>query len=250
MRVQIAIVLALCGLLVGGALLWHTVVGPGKAPGTPPVASPLQIEEPAGFATIGNPVRVVGGAPNASSVEVTVVDNNGGVMATATLEVSRGRFEGRVWYRFPETPLGRVRVRGPGGTVSAVVTFPVERTPVAISFIPKDAADPCEASVTVARTVVGSATWGAIEELLRGPFDIERERFISVVPAGTRLLAIEETERTVRLVFSSDLDHNIGGSCLVGSIRRQIETTAAAASGGKGVIIAVQGKPDAEVLQP
>lgn len=245
-----ALILAACGLLIGGALLWNHLAQPGPVPGSQPGATSLQIEQPLGFATIGNPVRVVGAAANTNLVDVTVVDNNGGVLATTTLEVSRGRFDGQVWYRATETPVGRVRVRGPGGTTSAVVTFPSERASVAVSFVPKNADDPCAASVAVTRTVVGSATWGAIEELLRGPFDAERERMMSMVPVGTRLVEIEETERTVRLVFSPELDRNIGGSCLVGAIRRQIQTTAAAASGGKGVIIAVQGKPDDEVLQP
>lgn len=249
MQRNVAILLVIMALGVAGALVWNSIRSSADG------GTGLQIitVEPAGFARIQNPVQVSGTASGQKTVEVQVVDHNGSVRATTTLVVSNGMFSGEVWYQFPDTPLGAVVVRAAEVESRTAVTFPEDHQVVRIFFTPQQTPtdqDPCEALVARDRVVTGNTLRGALEELVRGPFDDERATDVSQLPAGTRLVAIDEQTDRVRLVFSAELDRGVAGSCRVGSIRRQITATVAEHLGSKELIIAVEGKPDEEVLQP
>lgn len=237
------------GLLLLAALVWHRVANAPAGGNEPTVA--LSLTAPLGSTSIPNPVLVAGTARGVTSVRVTVEDYSGDWMASSSLPVVNGAFSGEVWYRAPSTVLGRVRVRAAEAETSATITFPEERHNIRAFFVPKvTSEDPCTALVARDRTVAGGALWGALQELLHGPFDLERNTDGTSIPAATRVISVVEDERSLRIVFSKELDENIGGACLVGSITRQIKATVAERVGQKEVIIAVEGKPDNEVLQP
>lgn len=247
-RTTIIIVSGIFFLLLA-ALVWNRVANPPV--NGPEPASQVSLSQPLNAANIGNPVLVSGTAQGVTHVEVIVEDYSGDWMATSSMPVINGTFSGEVWYRAPTTVLGRIRAQAAEAKTSIAVTFPAERQGVRAFFVPKTTTeDPCTALVARDRSVAGPALRGAIEELLRGPFDLERDSDSTSIPVGTRLLSMSEDARSVRLVFSKELDANIGGSCRVGSIARQIRATVTEEVGPKEVIIAVEGKPDNEVLQP
>lgn len=249
MQRSVVVVLVVTALGVAGALAWNSF----RSATVGDIGPQITITEPAGFTRIQNPVHVSGTVSGEDAVEVRVVDHNGAIRATTTLAVTGGMFSGEIWYRFPETPLGAVVVRAGGSEARAAVTFPEERQAVRIFFSPQTVSageDPCTALVARERVVVGNALEGALEELVRGPYDAERSTDTSQIPAGTKLLSIDEQTDHVRILFSAELDRGVAGSCRVGSIRRQITATVTERSGPKEIIIAIEGKPDEEVLQP
>lgn len=250
MQRNVAVLLVIMALGVAGALAWNSFRSASIQGESRP---DITMTEPLGFARIQNPVQVSGTVSGQKTVEVQVVDHNGSVRATTTLAVSNGMFSGEIWYQFPDTPLGAVVVQAAEAESRTAVTFSEDRQDVRIFFTPQQTPidqDPCEALVARDRVVTGNALRGALEELVRGPFNDERATDVSQLPAGTRLVAIDEQTDRVRLVFSVELDRGVAGSCRVGSIRRQITATVVEHLGSKELIIAVEGKPDEEVLQP
>jgi hypothetical protein len=91
----------------------------------------------------------------------------------------------------------------------------------------------------------------AIEALLEGPTENEKaEGFENSIPNNVKLKSVAaDAEGTVTADFNSRLDKGVGGSCRVGAIRSQIETTLKQFPEVREVVISVEGEID-EALQP
>ncbi len=91
----------------------------------------------------------------------------------------------------------------------------------------------------------------ALQELLEGPTEAELSMGLRTnIPEGTKLIRVTIDKGEARALFSPELDRGIGGSCLVTAIRGQIEETLMQFDTVTSVVISVEGKDDAEVLQP
>ncbi|MBP9758239.1 GerMN domain-containing protein [Candidatus Dojkabacteria bacterium] len=112
----------------------------------------------------------------------------------------------------------------------------------------------CEKSYEVTRNVpiTQAVAKAAIEELLTGPSKKETdEGFSSFIPTGTKLLSIKVQGDTITADFSKELDQNIGGSCYVGAIRGQIESTLKQFPNIKNVVLCREGMCQQDlILQP
>jgi hypothetical protein len=128
-------------------------------------------------------------------------------------------------------------------------------------YFPNSALDPkhldCGKVFPVRRAIAPStAPFGEakerLAELLKGPTDEEKAAgYFTTIPDGVTLVDASEVGTqggVARLVFSQELDAGVGGSCRVGAIRAQIETTAALP--GLQASIVAQGKTEATTLQP
>lgn len=114
------------------------------------------------------------------------------------------------------------------------------------------AATDCESVFPVRREVIGrdSLELAAVEELLRGPTTEEQERgFGTAVPEGVGVRSVTVNGGTITADFDEGLQQGVAGSCLVQSIRAQIEETLRQFSDIDEVMISVNGETE-EVLQP
>ena len=112
--------------------------------------------------------------------------------------------------------------------ITCVKVFPVDRV------IPRTQA--------VAKT--------AIEELLKGPSDAEKnEGYLTSINAGVKLNSISIDEGVAKADFDETMEQAIGGSCRVSAIRSQIEQTLKQFPTVQGVIISVNGRTE-DILQP
>lgn len=90
----------------------------------------------------------------------------------------------------------------------------------------------------------------AIEELLAGPNEKDSQAgFTTSINSQVKVLGISLNSGVLKIDFDKTIEQNIGGSCRVSAIRKQIERTAKQFNGVKKVIIAVEGRVD-DALQP
>jgi len=90
----------------------------------------------------------------------------------------------------------------------------------------------------------------AVEELLKGPTDIEKEGgFFTNINPDVKIndLIVQEGEAAVD--FNKTLEENVGGSCRTAAIRAQIIETLKQFPEIKEVIISVEGRTEG-ILQP
>ena len=109
----------------------------------------------------------------------------------------------------------------------------------------------CNVVFAVTRTVASTSAIAraTLEELLKGPSDDERKQgYASGSPQGTRLRDVVINNGTAEVDFSRELN-TAAGSCLVTSIRAQIERTLTQFPTVRRVVISVDGNPSG-VLQP
>lgn len=125
------------------------------------------------------------------------------------------------------------------------------------AFFINNATDPnrtdCTAVEAVTRSVpqTTAVARAALEQLLLGPSTAEKANgFVTSINSGVTIKALTITNGTAAVTFSKNLQTNVGGSCLVGGIRAQIEQTLKQFSSVKTVKISVEGVKDEEVLQP
>ncbi len=91
----------------------------------------------------------------------------------------------------------------------------------------------------------------ALEQLLAGPSAAEKASgFTTAINAGVTIKSLTITNGLAAVTFTKELQKNVGGSCLVTSIRAQIEQTLKQFSTVKTVQISVDGFKDEEILQP
>ena len=110
----------------------------------------------------------------------------------------------------------------------------------------------CQKTYSVARTSNKTQTplKTSIEELLKGPAHEELEAgFYTSINSGVKLNSAKIENNIAYLDFDSKLDEGVAGSCLVTSIRQQIETTAKQFPTVKEVVISINDRVE-PILQP
>ncbi len=121
-------------------------------------------------------------------------------------------------------------------------------------FVPTSQGDDvdCSAVEPVERTVpeTQSVAQSALAELLEGPTPSEQNKGLATsVPEGTELLSITVADGVARANFNENLDQNVGGSCMVQSIRSQITQTLTQFPTVDEVVISRNGQTEG-ILQP
>jgi hypothetical protein len=231
----------------------------------------IQVTEPDRNDEVGLPLTITGYArvfENSFHYRVKDADGtvlaDGHAMAAAPDSGKFGPFSISVMYQAPKGKTGTVEVlnfSAKDGSEENKVTIPVrfktvESQSVKVYF-GNSKEDPnamkCEEVYAVERRVpkTQAIARAALEELLQGVTTAEEEQgYFSSLQSGIKLLSLDIANGTATARFNSALDANVGGSCAVTSIRAQIEETLKQFSTVSRVVIEVEGKPTAEVLQP
>lgn len=90
----------------------------------------------------------------------------------------------------------------------------------------------------------------AVEELLKGPSDLERQAgFSTTISPGVTLQSIVIKNGVAKVDFNEALQFGVAGSCRVTAIRAQITQTLKQFSTVKDVVISINGKTK-DILQP
>jgi len=90
----------------------------------------------------------------------------------------------------------------------------------------------------------------AIEELLNGPTEIEKgNKYLTSINQGVTLNSIRIEDSTAYVDFDSQLENQVGGSCRVSLIRKQIEETLKQFPTINNVVISIEGRTE-DILQP
>lgn len=93
-------------------------------------------------------------------------------------------------------------------------------------------------------------SYSTLEKLLKGPNNEEKkEGYFTNINQGVEINSLDIENGIASVDFSSRIEENIGGSCLVLAIRSQIEKTLEQFESVNKVIISVEGKTE-EALQP
>ena len=117
--------------------------------------------------------------------------------------------------------------------------------------ITKGSNEDCSRVFAVSRTIPNAETFGpgAITELLKGPSARDKEAgFSTSINTGVLLQKFDIRDRVAYVDFSSRLSQT-GGSCMVESIRSQIETTLNSLPDIDSTTISVNGQTDG-ILEP
>lgn len=198
-----------------------------------------------------------------NTINYRLVDGNGmklveGFVTADTPDVGQaGDFEIRDFMLFaPKTVTGTLEVfeySAKDGSPIHIVKIPV-RLPTATMntkfFMPSgsttDCADVVPVELEVARSTLPVET-ALRTMLLVGPTMSSKR---TAIPVSTKLVSLKVSNGTATVVLSPELGNYGGGSCNVGAIRSQIETTLKQFSSVKNVVIIQQGKTAEETLQP
>lgn len=90
----------------------------------------------------------------------------------------------------------------------------------------------------------------ALEELFKGPLPVELEQeYYTTINEGVEILSLSIEDGIAQVDLSSQLQEGVGGSCMVTTIRAQIEETLKQFSSVDSVIISVDGNSQ-DILQP
>jgi len=104
-------------------------------------------------------------------------------------------------------------------------------------------------SRTVPRSVAAARV--ALEMLVAGPTASEKQAgFITVINPGVTVTFLSIQDGVAHVSFSRELQEGVGGSCLVTTIRSQIEQTLMQFPSVTSVRVSVDGYADDEILQP
>ena len=110
----------------------------------------------------------------------------------------------------------------------------------------------CDKVYPVERKVPKTQTLArmALEELLKGPTQREKERgYFTNINPGVKIQSLMIKDGVVKVDFNKRLEYQVGGSCRVRAIRAQIIATLRQFPTVKKVIISVNGKTEG-ILQP
>ena len=119
---------------------------------------------------------------------------------------------------------------------------------------PRLAPDPdvdCGVVFPVTRTVpwTDAPARAALEELLAGPTEAEREQgYGTSLNPGVTIRSLAIRDGGAEVDFSAEMERT-GGACLVTAIRAQVESTLSQFPGVRSVRIAIEGNTE-EILQP
>jgi spore germination protein GerM len=121
-------------------------------------------------------------------------------------------------------------------------------------YFSNDIFDPeitCENVFPVERTVSKAApARAALEELLKGPSEAERkEGYGTGINKGVRIQKLVIAGGTALADFSPQLEYQVGGSCRISLIRKQIEKTLLQFPSVSKVVISIDGRSE-DILQP
>lgn len=95
-----------------------------------------------------------------------------------------------------------------------------------------------------------STARAALEELLKGPYAVERANGLQTnINEGVTIQKLTITNGVARVDFNNKLQEAVGGSCRVTAIRAQITQTLKQFPSVQEVVISVNGKTD-DILQP
>jgi spore germination protein GerM len=90
----------------------------------------------------------------------------------------------------------------------------------------------------------------AIEELLKGPTDTEKNSgFFTSINSGVKINSLSIDNGTAKIDFDDSIEKGAGGSCKVSAIRAEITQTLKQFPTVKEVIISVNGRTE-DILQP
>ncbi len=134
----------------------------------------------------------------------------------------------------------------PAPGTQPVSTAPAAPAPVEVFFMKGETVFP------VSREVASPGAGQALEELLRGPNDSEKQQGLTTaIPAGTRLNSYSAAKGVAKADFSAELRDYGGGSAAVLAITSQIENTVKSNDPAvSSVEITVEGVSSEEALQP
>ena len=110
----------------------------------------------------------------------------------------------------------------------------------------------CEKVFPITRTIPRTQTVGtaAIVELLKGPTAADQARgYITTLPSGVHLESLTIANGIATASFNEALEYQVGGSCRVSFIRRQITATLEQFPTVRQVIISIDGRTE-DILQP
>lgn len=110
----------------------------------------------------------------------------------------------------------------------------------------------CQKVFPVTRTIPYTTAVGtaAINELLKGVTNAEKTQgYSTALPTGVRLVKLIITDGVALAEFDEALEYQMGGSCRVGLVRRQITETLKQFSTVKSVVISIDGRTE-DILQP
>lgn len=122
-------------------------------------------------------------------------------------------------------------------------------------YFANNALDPeitCQKVFPVERTITRTTAVGteALKELLKGTTDTEEAQgYITTLPEGVHLKSLSIVSGTARADFDAALEYQVGGSCRVGFIRRQITATLEQFPTVQRVIVSIDGRTE-DILQP
>ena len=90
----------------------------------------------------------------------------------------------------------------------------------------------------------------ALEELLKGPRDSEKEQgFFTSINQGVTIQKLTVEDGTARVDFNEQLEFQVGGSCWVSAIRAEITETLKQFPTVNSVIISINDRTE-DILQP
>jgi len=167
-----------------------------------------------------------------------------------------------VFSDLPGTPTGTLTVltySARDGSEQNIVSIPVkfasgESTLIKV-FMQKyedEYLTDCTQVLPLSRRIPKNAAIGkaAIEELLQGPTEEEsRQGYKTAINTRVGLNSLTIGDGVARVDFDRRMQEEVGGSCRVGAIRSQIETTLKQFPTVKSVVISVDGNVE-EALQP
>jgi hypothetical protein len=225
--------------------------------------NPIVIESPAESAKVPRTFSVTGRASTTmKTITATLKDDKGNVLSKADATITGAK---DVFQRF-SLQLSSGEYQGPARVEieSSAVQFAVRRnitiadpdTVTINAYFGKTTSDSnvvCEKVFPVSRVV--SAKTGvyreAVEALLRGLTSSETALgYFTSVPTGVKIKSLAVDARgTLTIDFDNGLEKGVAGSCRVGAIRAQIETTLKQFPEVREVVIMVNGRTD-DVLQP
>lgn len=110
----------------------------------------------------------------------------------------------------------------------------------------------CQKVFPVERTITRTPAVGAaaLKELLKGTDATEEAQgYLTTLPDGVHLKSLSIANGTARADFDAALEYQVGGSCRVGFIRRQITATLEQFPTIQRVIISIDGRTE-DILQP
>ncbi len=136
----------------------------------------------------------------------------------------------------------------------AQVSFPTETQITTVFFGNTEKViegEECESVYPVERmTVIGDAAEISIHELLKGPNLLESNSgYYTSLPENIPDPEISYKDDGTHFDFTEALEYQVGGSCRVGHIRKQIQETFKEATTDESVTISIDGRID-DILQP